>query len=75
MSKPDYRTLHEANALTDFLRGLASNTDDGFFSELGRNLSKKILTKKNPDDKYMGPNITGNIAKSAVSLTAVFGCR
>jgi hypothetical protein len=72
VSKPDYRTLHEANALTDFLRGLASNTDDGFFSELGRNLSKKILTKKNPDDKYMGPNITGNIAKSAVSLTAVF---
>lgn len=71
-NKPDYRTLHEANFLTDFLRGLATNSNDDFFSELGRGLSSKILKQKDPDDKYTGPKISGNIAKSAVSLTAVF---
>ena len=45
-NKPDYRTLHEANFLTDFLRGLATNSNDDFFSELGRGLSNKILKHK-----------------------------
>ena len=59
----DFRTIHEANFLSDMLKAVA-DSDISFISDI----SKRILGQKDPNEI----NISRNIAKSAAALTATF---
>lgn len=74
MKSRDYKTLHEANILTDLIDSVsnaANSPTTGIFDSIKRGIGRKVL-KQNYEDNYDGPRINGNIAKSALALTAVF---
>ena len=69
MNSQDYKTLHEANWLSTLIAGAGDASGSKFLKKVAVSIDEKI---QNGGNTYSPTAIKGNIAKSAMGLTAVF---